>query len=278
MSARWGSTIVFLLAACLRAASPVATEPGSLAAVELQDLFTQANELFREANAAAAQSTTAEDLYRRAALRLERIVREGNVRNGKLFYNLGNAYFRGDDIGRAILNYRRAQQYIPGDSNLAENLEYARRSRADAFEEQQATRVLRTLLFWHYDLSPGLRSMLFAVFSGVFWIAAGVRLFRKSWAPRWLLLTAAIPGTLLLASLLVESSAQAGDTPGVVIAEEVVARKGDGQSYEPSFEEPLHAGAEFTLVESRGDWSRIELPDGRQCWVPASATEVVPLR
>ena len=40
------------------------------------------------------------------------------VENGRLFYNLGNAHLKNDDLGRALLWYERALQLIPDDPDL----------------------------------------------------------------------------------------------------------------------------------------------------------------
>ena len=250
--------------------------PAELSESDLANLFGEANTLFRQGNESfLSDPASANDFYHRAALRYERIVREGGVHNGKLFYNIGNAYFRSDDIGRAILNYRRAQLLLPGDANIRQNLDYARSRRQDTFEEKQETRVLKTLLFFHYDLAPNLRAILLAILSGIFWTAAAVRLFRSEWIPKWaLVLTGALAG-LFLGSLLVDATIGAQNEPGVVLGQQVIARKGDGNSYEPSFKDPLHAGTEFTLMESRPDWLQIQLPDGRQCWIPAKSAGLV---
>ncbi len=39
---------------------------------------------------------------------------------------------------------------------------------------------------------------------------------------------------------------------GVIIDQEVIGRQGDAESYQPSFEDPLHGGTEFTLLEEQG--------------------------
>ena len=62
---------------------------------------------------------------------------------------------------------------------------------------------------------------------------------------------------------------------GVVIAEEIVGRKGNSESYEPSFKEPLHAGTEFTVVEQRGAWLEIRLANGMSTWIPEDAVELL---
>jgi len=60
-----------------------------------------------------------------------------------------------------------------------------------------------------------------------------------------------------------------------VISDNVIARKGNSETYEPSFKEPLHTGTEFRLVEKRNKWCYIELPDERRCWIPSKDVELV---
>lgn len=248
---------------------------GALPESELRRLLEEANGLFRQANEVSVRDPAAgRELYQRAVLRFERILREGGIRNGKLLYNAGNAYLRAGDIGRAILNYRRAERYLPGDPNLHQNLAYARLSRPDKFDERQKTRVLRTLLFWHYDLAAPVRSILFAVAWVTLWAAASIRLWwqRLSGA---VVVVAGCVAALLLGSLLVEATVTSRRPAGVILAPEVIARMGDGASYQPAFSEPLHAGTEFVVRESRNGWHYIELPDGRLAWIPAEAAELV---
>jgi hypothetical protein len=263
--------VVALVFSCLTA--PLQAQ---LTEQQTRELFTEANQLFRQANEAANVSPVeSQDLYRRAVLRFERIASEGGVRNGMLFYNIGNAHFRMNDIGCAILNYRHAEQYIPGDRNLALNLRTARETRQDSFEEGQSAQVMRTFLFWHYDIQPGTRSMLFGVFSLLFWGLAAMRLFRRAWSPGWALGLVGGVASLFFGSLVFESTVQASQQAGVVIAPQVIARTGDGQSYEPAYSDPLHAGAEFVLLDARNDWNHVELPDGRQCWIPSGSADLV---
>ena len=61
----------------------------------------------------------------------------------------------------------------------------------------------------------------------------------------------------------------------MIISPQVIARKGNSDTYEPSFKEPLHSGTEFTLIEKRGTWYQIELSDSRKCWVPEKDIEFV---
>jgi tetratricopeptide (TPR) repeat protein len=257
----------------LTGVAPAAAALGEMEAgallVEGEGLFQQANEL------SASSPEQAKELYRKAAMRFERIVRDGGIANGKLYYNIGNAYFRAGDIGRGILNYRRAEQFIPNDTNLQQNLAYARSRRKDSLGEREEERVFRTLMFWHYDLSFGQRFALFALSFGTIWGAAAARLFHQRPFLKWIIGIAAVVAVTLGVSLILESRALSEERPGVVVAAEVVARKGDSTTYEASFRDPLHAGTEFLVIEEREEWIHAELPDGRQCWLPAQAVGLV---
>ena len=57
---------------------------------------------------------------------------ENGHENGQVYYNLGNAYFRIGDLGRAILSYERARLLIPRDGDLSFNLSHARNQTQDA--------------------------------------------------------------------------------------------------------------------------------------------------
>jgi len=78
-----------------------------------------------------------------------------------------------------------------------------------------------------------------------------------------------------LASLVVESRVQSGKIGGVITATEVIARQGDGQNYSPSFQEPLHQGTEFDLLEKRQGWLHIKLFDDSDGWISDGSAELV---
>ncbi len=243
---------------------------------QIVDLYSQAKDLFKKANdLSVSKPNQAKDLYEKSAMRYERIIREGRIQNGKLFYNLGNVYFRMKDIGRAIVNYRRAEQYIPNDSNLKLNLKYARNKRLDDIEEKQETKVLKTLFFWHYDLSTKTRIIAFSICFMFLWVFAGIRIFTDKTYLVWCITVAAALSVSFAGSLVAEELNLRKSRPGVIVSDEIIARKGNSETYEPSFKEPLHSGTEFTLLEDRGNWYLIELPDSRTCWVSSKGVELV---
>jgi hypothetical protein len=62
---------------------------------------------------------------------------------------------------------------------------------------------------------------------------------------------------------------------GVITVEEVTARRGDSESYESSFQEPLHEGTEFRLLDERSGWYFIEVGDDNRGWIPSTSAELI---
>ena len=243
---------------------------------QLYSLLSEANSTFQQANAITNDRDRAKELYAKAILLYEKIIDQGGIRNAKLYFNLGNAYFLNDDLGKAILNYRRAEQLDASDVSLHNNLAFARSQRLDKVSVEARKRVLETLFFWHYDFSIKTRFWLAGIFFALLCVAGTL----KVWLGRWSSGSAAVVllAVLLLclvASVVVEARSRAGTTCGIITASEVVARQGDGPNYAPSFKDSLHAGTEFTLVEQRPGWFHIKLSDNSDAWIPDGTANLI---
>lgn len=243
---------------------------------EITELFSEGKSLYRQGiEISSSNPNEAMKLYRDALLRFDRIVSEGGVENGKLYYNMGNIYFRLGDIGPAILYYRKAQALMPNDGNLIHNLNFARSRRIDTIEEKETSKILKTVFFWHYDFPAKTRLILFSCFFGLIWLFACLNLFIKRSRWIWGMAVSVFIACLFAGSLAAGKAAQTRNPAGVIFAREVIARKGDSDSYQPSFKEPLHAGTEFLLLEKRLGWYHIELTDGRRSWVQAKEAGII---
>lgn len=243
---------------------------------QLYSLLGEANTMFQQANAAAGNPDRAAELYGKAILLYEKIIEQGRIHNAKLYYNLANAYFLTNDLGRAILNYRRAELLDRGDVNIRNNLAFARSQRIDKVAVTAEKRVLETLFFWHYDFSRRTKFLLACLFFALGCATATVMLWLgRGPARTTIAVLCAIGFVCFLASVAVEARQRSRTIHGVVTASEIVARQGDGLNYSVSFEDPLHAGTEFVLVERRPGWFHIELSDGSDAWIPDEAAGLV---
>lgn len=258
--------LCFLLPACL----VIFARPGI--AAELTG--HQQEQILDEAQAAYEQGVAilrteplrARDLFLSAADRFQLLINQG-IANGGLMYNLANAQLQAGRLGLAILNYRRAEKLLPGDARLLSNLKYARSLRRNQFAANGRQALLDVLLNWHRRTSLLLRSRFFAIFNGVFWMILLGWLIRKTGPWRYASITCAILWGVLGISVGSDLLNSSGNIEGVMIADDVMVRKGNGEGFEPQFEEPLHQGVEFELIETRADWIHIRLPNSATGWI-----------
>lgn len=265
-----------IVAALLASSAPRAE--ASLTRNESAALLAEASEHFRKGIASMESNREESGAEFDAAINnFERVARDTGLRNGKLFYNIGSAHLMQGDLGRAILNFKRADRLISGDANLVANLAYARQRVANTIDAPGEERVRRALLFWHDETPPAAR---FTVFLGAYALAWGWALLRLA-KPRlvggwWPVAACALVAAACLTSLVIQRRVALADSEAVVVAVQTIGRKGpDASAYEPSFTEPLHSGVEIIVVERRPGWVLARLGDGRTTWLEDSAVEGV---
>ena len=227
------------------------------------DSWAKAGELFDQAQAAPSGSDESANLYKEAALAYQAVT-DGNQASAEALYNAGNAWFQAGEIGRSIAAYRMAETLHPFDSEITQSLKSAR-SMSLNFVPGKSTRWSQLPTLWITALA--------VAFSAAFWIIAILYIRYRN---RWLLGSLAITGALALLLLgnwtLREAS---GQKDAVLIVDGVPGRKGPSYAYDSAFSQPLHDGLEFTVVEYRSNWARVQLADGRQCWLPDSQFQVI---
>ena len=218
--------------------------------------------------------TAAIAAFRSSAERFQMLVDDG-IQNGELFYDLGNAWYQAGDLGRSIASYLRAQRLMPDDPRLEANLAWARSVVRPQIAADDHEALLRRLAFWHDGWTLKTRMVVFAAFWLLLWGALLVRALRRYQGWNYLSGVAAMIAVLLGGSILLDVTVGTTSTTGVLVGNDVVIRKGNAESFQPQFEEPMHQGVEFKVLEQRPDWLHIELNNGSSGWIPASDAEIV---
>jgi len=223
---------------------------------------------FEGANRAFAVATTPEQ-FRDVAARFESLRRNGGE-CGAVLFNLGNAWFRAGEMGRAIAAYKEAERYLPRDPVLVANLAEARRVAGVAAPPAE---LADRLLFWRAWSSYPLAAQSAIGFAVLAFVLAGaVRLgVRKLVVPARIV---SVHAALALVVFALEFHRFEIERRGVVVIEQVMARKGDAESYGPAFTAPLIEGQEVRVLDSRSGWTRVQLDNGIDGWVPEHALVV----
>ena len=201
--------------------------------------------------------------FLRAAVLYQEILDAGFV-SGAVLFNQGNAFMGAGQRGRAIACYRQAKRYRPRDPLL----DLALRTALDTDDARRDRALVDYVLFWQDWISYGGKFRLAGGMAAVAFLVALGALFagRRRWVAYcgW----AALALTLLMAaSAAYDWYRFDGVEHGVVVVEQAVARKGNADSFEPAFTQPLAEGTEFVVVERRGDWFFLGLPGAKEGWV-----------
>jgi tetratricopeptide (TPR) repeat protein len=216
--------------------------------------FAKANQEY-----AAGDFKTAIDDY-------EALVRAGQD-TPNLFYNLGNAYFRKNNFGRAILNYERALALDPHHPESETNVQIAR-------DEARALELVPTRserLFAFADENQLVVTAAIAFWIGMFSIAAWI-IGRSRSALALSILSLSIFAIAVVASYQL-SHGKNGPGLAIVTGDKVDARLATADNANRVL--TLPAGSEIKIVSQRGDWIYAALPNNLRGWIPANSAEQV---
>jgi tetratricopeptide (TPR) repeat protein len=228
-----------MFAACSQAAVPAA--------------FEAANKLYEEGKFAEAASS------------YERLVQSGQV-SATLYYNLGNAWFKSGQIGRAIAAYREAEQITPRDPDLRANLQFARNQTPSP--TLAPTRWQR----WLGRLTLNEWTLLAA---GAVWLWLGL-LAILQWRPalrpalRGYVFTLTVTAALLCACVAAALRENRFIRTAIVVIGEATVR------YGPLAESPVaftvHDGAELRVLDQKDEWVQVSAGPRRIGWLRRDQT------
>jgi tetratricopeptide (TPR) repeat protein len=176
------------------------------------------------------------------------------IANGHAFYNLGNCYFRLNQLAFSMLAYQRAKLFLPHDRDLQANLETVAEKLKIPLEE--ANNFLNAFFFWNNLFSYQHLSWLLLFLHWVFCLALILRFLLPNTTLKKTILILLGIYLLFLTSYIVKTW-QLHKPRGLVIASQVELRSGKGDEFIPILK--LNQGTSFSILEQEGDWWKIDI-------------------
>ena len=189
--------------------------------------------------------------------------------SANLFYDLGNAYFRTGDFGRAILNYERALALERHHPEAAANSQIAGdEARALEIEQSWPERYLQFASVNQYSVAAAV-----AFWAGAFCTVALIFARRRS--ARLIALSILLFSVCVLAVLATYEidHGSKGRALAIVTGDNVQARLATADTANSVL--ALPPGSEIKILSTRGDWIYAALPNNLRGWIPAKSTELV---
>jgi len=194
-----------------------------------------------------------------------------------LHYNLGNAYFRKNKMGKAVLHMERAALINPRDKDIQHNLRIIKNKTEDQFETIPDFFVSRWWSTIQKTLSPtgwGIVTLLilWAGIGGlILWFRGKNRKLRKRGFLFGLI--------LLLLSLLplflgLNAAKKLKNTQRAVVMVAQVNLKNAADIISENVLE-LHEGTSLKIIDEIGEWKKVKLSNGEEGWLEKKALEMI---
>lgn len=194
----------------------------------------------------------------------------------ELYYNLGNAYYRTDNITRAVLNYERALLLSPGDEDIRFNLQMARSKTIDKITPKSEM----FFVTWYKSLvnftsidgwaNTAIISIAIALLLILCYLFGKKILIRK----------AGFYGAIFFVVLFISSNIFAYEqrriltrrTGAIITAASAPLKKTPVANSE--YNTIIHEGSRVEIIDdTMKDWKLVELEDGREGWIQSSQME-----
>ena len=228
------------------------------------------------ATKADADSAYVNGNYQEAIKGYEALLRNGA--SAELYYNLGNAYYRTENITRAVLNFERALLLSPGDSDIRFNLQIARSKTIDKIVPESEM----FFVTWYRSLvnmmsvdgwgRTALVSLaLVIVLFLVYLFSARVWMQKVGFFGGGVLLVLFVISNIFAwqqrQNLLYRQGA-------IVIAPSVTVKSTPAQNGTDLF--ILHEGTKVIITDgSMKNWREVRLADGKKGWIESKKIEVI---
>lgn len=205
-------------------------------------------------------------------------ITEASMESAPLWCNLGSAWYKSGNLGKAILCYERALKLDPSYQDARYDLELLNSMKRDRLESVPEL----ILVTWTKNVGRLLDSnswaICFLVFltmtlamALLFILGTSVAMRRAGFFSGIVLLLFTVAS--LSFSLWQKNAYLDADDAIVLKPVSSVKSSPSGDSSKDLF--VLHEGTKVTVLDSVGGWSNIELSDGRQGWIPSSDVEAI---
>ncbi len=207
-----------------------------------------------------------------AAIEAFEAIAAKGIQNGQLYYNLGNAYLKNDELGKAVLWYERALKRIPEDPDLRFNYEYALTLTKDE-RGLQSSPLLRILFFWKYQLNDTTIRWVAIALNAALWIALTVLSLRSKRRLRFGIVAIAAGAAIFTATAVFNYYETARVRHAVILPGKVAVRSGFSDSATELF--VLHAGTKVRISRESGTHLLVRYTADKIGWVKKAEVGVI---
>ena len=214
--------------------------------------------------------------YQQAIADYEALLKKGV--SADVYYNLGNAYYRTDNITRAVINYERALLLSPGDPDIRVNLQLARSKTIDKITPESEMffvtwyRSLVNIMSVDGWATMSLVSLAIAIILALCYLFSG-RVWMQKTGFFGALAMIVIFG---LSNLFAwqQKDQLVNRTGAIVISPAAAVKSTPANGGTDLF--IIHEGTKVEITDSSmKEWKEVRIADGKEGWIKASMIEMI---
>lgn len=224
-----------------------------------------------------ADTLYVQENYTAAANAYEAIIASQGV-SSEIYYNLGNSYYKMDELAKAILNYERALQLNPSDPDIKANLELARAKITDKVTPPSEM----FFVSWWNSLSNSMSVNSWTLIAIISFVVMLVGILVYAFLSNLTLRKIGIYGALfclvitLLANIcaLTQHLSIVNGKNAIILAPAVTVKSSPSDTSTDLF--VIHEGSKVEVLDqSMTDWLEVKLEEGKVGWVPVETLEMI---
>ena len=230
--------------------------PSDQGDINVDSLFSAANILYQQGN------------YEPALEAYHAIILSG-FESADLYYNMGNAAYRSNSIGHAILYYEKALKLDPSHEDALHNLNFVTRYRQDSFEGVPRLFLSAWIKGFVQLLPEKTWSLLALIFFVIILAGLLFYLFSRQMAVKKTGFLTGLVSLFLFIIVFASSLSRYRELihpdAGIIISPSVTVRSSPSESGTELF--VLHEGTKIEVNERVSGWQNIKVIDGREGWI-----------
>ncbi len=198
-------------------------------------------------------------------------------RSAELAYNIGNAYYKTDNIAGALLFYERARLLKPSDEDINYNLMITRTRVVDRFEEIPELFFVKWFDFVSLTVSSNGWAKISLVSFILFLLLLSLYIYSSKYRLKVLGFWTALLFLIFSLSTFAFSNRNKflvyEGNKAIIFTPAVSGKSSPDNSGTDLF--MIHEGTRVTVEDVVGEWYEIRLSDGNKGWVPANTLEII---
>lgn len=229
---------------------------GTISIAQNVALFEQGNTLYNDGN------------YTEAIEKYQAILDSGK-HSAELYFNLGNAYYKLNNIAPSIYYYEKALQLAPNDKDILNNIAFARNMTIDVVDTIPEIGFSKFVKTFTNRLSFDAWAKISVVLVVLFVILFLGYYFSYTSIKKRLAFVGSLAAVVLACSALSlafhKYNLDKNDKPAIVFAKETQIKSEPNLRSTEAFK--LHEGTKVQILDTVNNWKKIKLADGKTGWI-----------